>query len=113
MSFILFWWPKMNYEFSVEGSAGNLYTIILKNKDGVFRLSCNCSAGIYNKKCKHKNGLIEDILNDKVSNVSRSEFMASKLYAHYLSYKEAEEALDMAKKRLKNVSASFEKVMAG
>lgn len=103
----------MRYEFSIKGSEGDLYTVLLKEDGGVFNLTCDCTAGSYGKKCKHKTGVIEDISNGNFSEVSQSDFIGSELYTLYLSLKKSEAELELAKKNVKRMTARFEKVMAG
>lgn len=103
----------MDYKFSIEGSEGNLYTILVKENYGVFNLTCDCTAGSYGKKCKHKMGVIEGILSGIISDVSQSDFMRSELYSHYISLKESEAELELTKKNVKRMTARFERVMAG
>lgn len=104
----------MHYKFSIEGSEDNLYTVLLKEDDnGVFNLTCDCTAGSYSKKCKHKTSVIEGIASGNIIDVSQSDFMGSELYAHYVSLKESEAELELAKKNVKRMTARFERVMAG
>ena len=103
----------MDYKFSVEGSEGDLYTVLLKKYGGVFNLTCDCTAGSYGKKCKHKTGVIEGILSGTISDVSQLDFMGSELYSHYLSLKESEAELELVKKNVKRLTARLERVMAG
>ncbi|OCA64466.1 hypothetical protein A9R10_02180 [Aeromonas piscicola] len=103
----------MHYKFSIKGSEGNLYTVLLKEDDGVFNLTCDCIAGSYGKKCKHKTSVIEDISSGNISDVSQSDFMGSELYSHYLSLKESEAELELAKKNVKRMTARLERLMAG
>ena len=71
----------MDYKYSVGGSEGNVYTVYLKESNGVFNLSCDCAAGSYGKKCKHKTGIIESILSGNINDVSKSDFLGSDLYS--------------------------------
>ncbi|MCE9970854.1 hypothetical protein LZ620_17890 [Aeromonas salmonicida] len=103
----------MHYKFSIKGSEGDLYTVLLKEEAGVFNLTCDCTAGSYGKKCKHKTSVIEDILNGHISDVSQSDFMGSELYSHYIALKESEAELELAKKNVKRMTARLERVMAG
>ncbi|HDX8645046.1 MULTISPECIES: hypothetical protein [Aeromonas] len=103
----------MDYKYSVNGSEGNVYTVILKEDDGVFNLSCDCAAGSYGKKCKHKSGIIESILNGHVDDISKSDFLGSELYSHYVSLKESEAELEQIKKDVKRKTARLERIMAG
>lgn len=103
----------MDFKYSVDGSEGNVYTVILKESNGVFNLSCDCAAGAYGKKCKHKSGIIESILSGQVNNVSKSDFLGSELCSHYISLKESEAELEQIKKDVKRRTARLERVMAG
>ncbi|MGN5139676.1 hypothetical protein ACTG15_17210 [Aeromonas sp. 164P] len=102
----------MDYKYSVDGSEGNVYTIYLKEDNGMFSLSCNCAAGSYGKRCKHKAEIIERILSDHINDVSKSDFLGSELYSHFISLKESEAELELLKKDVKRKIARFEKVMA-
>ncbi|HHQ4626988.1 hypothetical protein H4N55_17735 [Aeromonas veronii] len=103
----------MEFKYSVDGSEGNVYTVTVKESNGVFNLYCDCAAGSYGKKCKHKSGIIEGILNGQINDVFRSDFLGSELCSHYLSLKESEAELEQMKKDVKRKTARFERVMAG
>lgn len=103
----------MDFKYAVDGSEDNVYTVILKESNGVFNLSCDCAAGSYGKKCKHKTGIIEGILIGQINDVSRSGFLGSELCSHYISLKESEAELEQIKKDIKHKTAHFERVMAG
>lgn len=103
----------MDYKYSVDGSEGNVYTVILKEEHGVFNLSCDCAAGSYGKKCKHKSGIIENILIGHINDISKSDFLDSELYSHYISLKESEAELEQIKRDVKRKTARLERVMAG
>lgn len=103
----------MDYKYSVDGSEGNVYTVILKEDNGVFNLSCDCAAGSYGKKCKHKSGIIESILSGHVDDIPKSDFLGSDLYSHYVSLKESEAELEQIKKDVKRKTARLERIMAG
>ena len=110
MNCVLYWRLKMRYEFSIKGSEGDLYTVLLKEDSGVFNLTCDCAAGSYGKKCKHKTSVIEDISNGNLSEVPQSDFIGSELYSLYLSLKESESELELAKKNVKRMTARLEKI---
>ena len=103
----------MDYKYSVDGSEGNVYAVIIKEDDGVFNLSCDCAAGSYGKKCKHKSGIIESILSGNINDISKSDFLGSELCTHYMSLKESEAELEQIKKDVKRKTARLERVMAG
>lgn len=61
----------MRMEFSVKGSSGNEYTVVLARSGDKLSTSCTCSAGQNKQHCKHRISLLEGDLSNVVGDTSR------------------------------------------
>lgn len=96
---------------SAKSSSGDHYKVEFEISD-VIKVSCNCSAGIFGKLCKHKTGLLsgdrnflydtadESQFNELIEIVRKSEYIS--LRNEYLSSKKAIETAKNNEKKLKH-----------
>jgi len=94
-----------------KSSSGNHYKVEFEISE-VIKVSCNCSAGIFGKLCKHKTGLLsgdpsflydtteKSKFNALIEIVRKSEYIS--LSNEYLSSKKAIETAKNNEKKLKS-----------
>lgn len=60
--------PAAELRFSMRGSTGNRYVVVLEEGVGGPYLRCSCPAGTHRRRCRHVDALVEGDVTDLASN---------------------------------------------
>ena len=60
--------PSAALRFSLRGSTGNRYVVVLEETTGGPYLRCSCPAGTHRRRCRHVDALVDGDVTDLISN---------------------------------------------